>query len=190
MRGTLTGNRGILHVADGEMGRALWRHRAWIACTLDWRGRRRAVMTGRRWTELFFLDEAVALAAGHRPCAYCRRADWLRWRAAWADAHGPARAADVRAPDVDARLHAARAVPGARRLRRDRADAADLPDGTMVDADGPALLWDDALHPWRPSGYGPARPRPRGAVEVLTNPVTRAVIAAGYRPRLHPSARP
>ncbi|WP_253279588.1 hypothetical protein [Loktanella sp. 3ANDIMAR09] len=74
-RGTLTGNRGILHVADGVMGRARWKSKAWICCTLDWQGRRRQLMTGRKWTELFFLDEATALAAGHRPCAYCRRAD-------------------------------------------------------------------------------------------------------------------
>ena len=166
------------------MGPALWRHRAWIACTLDWQGRRRAVMTGRRWTELFFLDEATALAAGHRPCAYCRRADWLRWSEAWAAAHGPARA-----PAMDAALHAARAVPGARRLRRDRAEAKGLPDGTMIDGpDGPALLSREAAHPWRPGGYGPAGPRPTGPVDVLTNPVTRAVLAAGYRPHLHPSA--
>ncbi|MBM2576214.1 hypothetical protein JQC91_07840 [Jannaschia sp. Os4] len=159
------------------MGPALWRHRAWIACTLDWQGRRRAVMTGRRWTELFFHDEAVALAAGHRPCAYCRRSDWLRWRAAWARAHGAAKA-----PEMDAMLHAARAVPGARRLRRDAAGAADLPDGTFVDVDGPALVHGGALRPWRPGGYAPPRLLPRGRVAVLTNPVTRAVIAAGYRP--------
>jgi hypothetical protein len=73
-RGLFTGNRGILHTHDKVMGPALWKHRGWICCTLDWKGRRRDLMTGRKWTELFFLDEAVAMAAGHRPCAYCRRA--------------------------------------------------------------------------------------------------------------------
>jgi hypothetical protein len=71
MRGMFTGNRGILHSTDKIMGPALWKHRVWICCTLNWQERRRDVMTGRNWTELFFLDEAVAMAAGHRPCAYC-----------------------------------------------------------------------------------------------------------------------
>jgi len=75
-RGMLTGNRGILHSAEKVMGPALWKHRAWICCTLDWQGRQRDVMTGRNWTELFFLDEADAMAAGHRPCAYCRRSSY------------------------------------------------------------------------------------------------------------------
>ena len=87
-RGLLTGNRGILHREDGVLGRARWTHKAWISCVLDWQGRKRQVMTGRNWTELFFLDEAVAIAAGHRPCGYCRRADYRRFVAAWEIATG------------------------------------------------------------------------------------------------------
>ncbi|WP_298435689.1 hypothetical protein [uncultured Jannaschia sp.] len=164
------------------MGDALWRHRAWICCTLDWQGRRRAVMTGRRWTELFFLDEAVALAAGHRPCGYCRRAAFGRWKAAWARAFGgwPGVMA------VDAALHEARAERGARRMRHDRAEARALPDHTIFrDGGGDWLTLGDACHAVTPEGYGAARARPHGPVTVLTNPVTRAVLAAGYVPALH-----
>jgi hypothetical protein len=75
-RGTMTGNRGILHGPDRTLATKRWSHKAWICCVLDWQGRKRDVMTGRYWTELFFLDEAVAMAAGHRPCGYCRRADY------------------------------------------------------------------------------------------------------------------
>ena len=183
-RGTLTGNRGILHGSDRRLGVALWKHKAWICCTLDWQGRRRAVMTGRKWTELFFLDEAVALAAGHRPCGYCRRAAYGAFTAAWAEAEGRWPGAKA----VDDALHAARAHPGARRLREHRVTAEGLPDGTFVRFEGVAhLLLDDRALPYRPDGYGKARRRPTGAVEVLTNPRTVAVLRAGYRPMVHVS---
>lgn len=183
-RGTLTGNRGILHRADRTLGPALWKHRAWIACTLDWENRRRTPMKGRNWTELFFLDEAVALAAGHRPCAYCRRAAFDRWKAAWETAIGPWPGASA----CDATLHAARAHPGARRLRHDRADAATLPPHAIVRTDRPLLILADHAREVLPHGYGPPEPRPIGPVTVMTNPVTRALLAAGYRPDLHPTA--
>lgn len=105
-RGMFTGNRGILHVSDKVMGDALWKHRAWICCTLDWQNRRRPLMTGRNWTELFFLDEAAAMAAGHRPCAYCRRQNYNAFTDAWGGS--------LKAPQMDAILHGARAIPGAR----------------------------------------------------------------------------
>ncbi|MEM7645198.1 MAG: hypothetical protein AAF366_22240, partial [Pseudomonadota bacterium] len=143
-RGTITGNRGILHVANRQMGPALWKIRAWICCTLDWQGRRRTVMTGRRWTELFFLDEAVALAAGHRPCGYCRRAAFDRWKDAWQVANGPW--PGVR--DVDAKMHAARAMPGARRLRSHRVAARDLPHGAMFQTDRTWLVQDGLARPY------------------------------------------
>jgi len=87
-RGTLTGNRGIIHRDDKTLGTSRWSHHAWICCTLDWQGRKRPVMTGRNWTELFFLDESVAFAAGHRPCGYCRRAAYNAFVAAWDLAEG------------------------------------------------------------------------------------------------------
>ncbi|MEM8849678.1 MAG: hypothetical protein AAGE03_06535 [Pseudomonadota bacterium] len=183
-RGTITGNRGILHVADRRMGPALWKIRAWICCTLDWQGRQRTVMTGRRWTELFFLDEAVAFAAGHRPCGYCRRAAFERWKAAWQVAIGPWPGVQA----VDAEMHAARAVPGARRLCSHMAEARALPHGAMFRTDRCWLVQDDQARPYTPDGYGPAEPLPRLSVETLTNPVTLSVLRAGYRPDLHPSA--
>ena len=186
VRGTLTGNRGILHVSDRVMGQALWKQRMWIACTLDWQGRRRAVMCGRKWTELFFLDEAVALAAGHRPCGYCRRAAFDRWKMAWANAFGPW-------PGVaacDGRLHAARAIPGARRLRIHEIAARALPDGAMFRHDGRIFLrWAGKALPYAIDGYGPPGELPSKDVICLTNPVTLRLISAGYVPRLHPSAR-
>ncbi len=182
-RGTLTGNRGCLHDSDAQLGAARWRHPHWISCALDYKGIRRRVMAPNRWTELFFLDEAVALAAGHRPCALCRRADWLAFRAAWAVAFGALAAA----PDIDRQLHAARVESRSRRQRRHEAEAQGLPEGTFLWADGPALLTETGLLPYRPGGYGPALPRPKGRVTVLTPRPLVAVLAAGYRPRLHPS---
>lgn len=184
MRGTLTGNRGILHTSDHNLGQALWKHRAWVCCTLDWHGRRRALMTGRKWTELFFLDEATALAAGHRPCAHCRRAAFERWKSVW-------EAAFSIWPGVktcDAQLHAARARSGARRLRHYGAQAETLPAFAIVRTDRDLLLLPDAARELLPRGYGPPEPRPTGTVIALTNSVTCSILAAGYRPRLHPSA--
>lgn len=178
-RGLLTGNRGCLHDAQGRIVRR-WTTRAWIVCRLDWKGRRRDPMPPGRWTALFFLDEAVALAAGHRPCAACRRAAFRAFRAAWAAAHGVRPlAAD------DAALHAAR-LAGPWRT----ADAAALPDGAFVlDAGGTPCLLDGArMLPFAPAGYGPARPRAPGPALVLTPAPTLAALAAGYRPALHPSA--
>lgn len=184
MRGTLTGNRGILHTSDRTLGPALWKHRAWVCCTLHWRNRRRTPMTGRKWTELFFLDEATALAAGHRPCGTCRRAAFDRWTSAWETAFSPWPGVKT----CDAILHAARALPGARSLRHDRVQARSLPAFVIVRADRDLLLLHDTARELLPRGYGPPEPRPTGAVTALTNPVTRALLAGGYRPRLHPSA--
>ena len=179
-RGMFTGNRGILHTADKVMGPALWKHRAWICCTLTWQGRRRDVMTGRKWTELFFLDEAVAMAAGHRPCAYCRRADYNAFSNTWGD--------NMKAPQMDAILHAARAISGARNLQTHTANAASLPAGTFIKGDTATLLTHDAALPYSPTGYGAPMVRPTGTVTVLTSLPMINVLRAGYVPQLHPSA--
>ena len=184
-RGGMMGNRGVLHDAGGRLGPARWRHRNWVCCVLSFKGRRRRIMAPGRYTELFFLDEATALAAGHRPCAECRRADYDRWCAAWARAFGAGEAAAA----MDARLHAARAVPGARRLRHDGADADDLPEGAMFAHGGRTFLKHGrAALPFAPDGYGDAVPLPVGMVAALTNAVARAVIAAGYVPALDATA--
>jgi len=186
VRGTLTGNRGILHNAAGELGRARWRHPHWIACALTYKGVRRKVMSPGTWTELFFLDEAVALAAGHRPCALCRRPDYIAFRAAWGRAFGDVPSAN----GIDRILHAARLCPGSGEQRTHEADAAILPDGCVIRYVGaPALLLGPAALPHGTGGYGKPVPRPSGAVAVLTPRPLVAVLAAGYRPRLHPSAQ-
>src|SRR5438270_2559242 len=98
------GNRGVLHNAEREVVRD-WQVRRWIACRLEFRGRHRQVMTPGTWTELFFLDEATALAAGHRPCAECRHADFRTFQAAWRAAFPQT---DTHADVLDAVLHAER----------------------------------------------------------------------------------
>jgi hypothetical protein len=189
-RGAFTGNRGVLHDGARRLVRR-WTTRAWICCVLDWKGVRRTPMTPGRWTELFFLDEATALAAGHRPCALCRRADFVRFRDAFARAHGPGegRGGVWTAPAMDRLLHAARTA-----RERPRVSADGLPDGAMVRLEGrPARAWLAAggrLRPWGRGGYGPAEDPPAGDALLLTPAPTLAVLDAGYRPALHPSAFP
>jgi hypothetical protein len=186
-RGTLTGNRGILHGADRRLGPRRWAHPHWIACALDWKGVRRRPMTPGTWTELFFLDEAVALAAGHRPCALCRRAAFRAFQTAWAAGTGLPAAA----PAIDRALHAARVTRDRRQLRHD-ARAETLPDGAMVLWQGAAhLVAGGALRRFSMQGYGGPLPLPgAAAVTVLTPAPTIAALAAGYRPLLHPTAGP
>jgi hypothetical protein len=187
-RGLLMGNRGCLHRPDRTLGTARWRSKLWICCVLEWRGVRRDPMPPGRWTALFFLDEATALAAGHRPCGYCRRPAYLAYTQAWQAARGLG--GPPRAGEMDAGLHAERVDPRTRRQRTHWARAGTLPDGVMVRHDGdPGLLAGGAVRPWSFAGYGPAVPLPGGAqVEVLTPPSNVAALAAGYRPILHPSA--
>jgi hypothetical protein len=189
-RGTLMGNRGILHDATQRLGAARWRHPHWICCRLAFKGRRREVMAPGRYTELFFLDEATALAAGHRPCRECRRDDFRRFQAAWRRAFA---AADATAPAIDRVLHKARIDPRTRGQIRFQAPLDDLPDGSFIvlpDAPStPLLIVGERLLPWRPSGYGPARARPVTArCLVLTPGPTVALLRAGYVPTLHPTA--
>jgi hypothetical protein len=186
-RGLLMGNRGCLHRPDRTLGTARWRSKLWIACTLDWRGWRRDVMPPGRWTALFFLDEATALAAGHRPCAYCRRADYLAYAHAWQAAYG----LEQRpwAYEMDRVLHGERVEPYTRRQRTRTVPLRGLPDGAMVRWQGaPALVLGGRVRAWSWSGYGAAMPAGTDSVELLTPPATVAALTAGYRPMLHPSA--
>lgn len=187
-RGLLTGNRGILHDAGRRLGKARWRHRSWIACRLDFGNVRRVPMSPGTWTELFFLDEAVALAAGHRPCAHCRREAYGRFARAFRD--GLELAGMPRAGEIDRALHAARIEPGTRIQRSFEADAASLPDGCFIEpAEDEAWLVSRpfALR-WTHRGYDAGREMPRGRVRVLTPAPTVAALRAGYRPMLHTSA--
>lgn len=190
-RGTLMGNRGgALHLPDRTIGTRRWASRRWICCVLAFKGRRRSVMSPGRYTELFFLDEATALAAGHRPCFECRRSDAEQFAASWSEARGLATTA--RADQIDAILHAER-IDRRSAQRRHPAEMADLPPGSMIldPRSGNALLvLKDHLRPWRCEGYGPILPRPAdGLFEALTPPSIIAALKSGYRPLLHETAR-
>jgi hypothetical protein len=184
-RGLFTGNRGIIHdPATRTLLRKRWSTPAWLTCVCEFRGRRREVMARRSWTELFFLDEATAFAAGHRPCFYCRREDANRFRAAWEKGNG---VEQVLAPDIDAVLHRERFASG-KALHPLPMKIEKLPDGAMVQAGADSFLIAQgrALR-WSPGGYGnPAVPRERAML--LTPPSTLRAFMAGYRPVLHPSA--
>jgi hypothetical protein len=189
-RGTLMGNRGILHDASRRLGAARWRHHHWICCRLSFKDRRRAVMAPRRYTELFFLDEATALATGHRPCFECRREEFRAFQAAWRRASG---ARDSSAAAMDRELHRARVAPRTRRQIRFDAPLDDLPDAAFVLLDEapstPLLVLGDRLLPWSASGYASSRLRPAAiGCRVLTPAPTVALLLAGYAPALHPSA--
>jgi hypothetical protein len=192
-RGTFIGNRGILHDAEGHIRRP-WQVKRWLVCVLEFRGRKRTVMTPNRYTELFFLDEATALAAGHRPCAECRHARFIDFCNAWKLAHSSrGDAPRPRADDIDRRLHAER-VGQDRSKRTFTAELDALPDGVFVtvQAWGPLgfLIWQNQLLAWSPGGYGQRRRRPKAmTVQVLTPPATVAAIRAGYLPEVHRSAR-
>lgn len=205
-RGTLMGNRGCIHRPDRTLGVSRWRTPMWISCVLVWRDVRRDVMPPGRWTALFFLDEATALAAGHRPCGYCRR-DRHRefgelWRAATGLAERPL------AHEMDLQLHTERVESRTRRKITRPARLGELPDGAMVRLEaaaaaaaagargddpfaGPqcALVLGGRLLPWSFEGYGvPSEISADTKVELLTPPTIASILAAGYRPLLHPSA--
>ncbi|MEC5322878.1 hypothetical protein [Aurantimonas sp. A3-2-R12] len=186
-RGTLMGNRGILHDHDRKLGQSRWKHKAWIACALAFRGRRRTPMTQGRYTELFFLDEATALAAGHRPCAECRRASFDVYRAAWATAHHLDAPPSAKA--MDDALHAHRVKPRLREQVHHTRAAADVPDGAFVLVDrAPWLVWKRRLLRWSPSGYDRVGSLPGGRLAVVTPQPGVEALAAGYRVTVHDSA--
>jgi hypothetical protein len=185
-RGLFTGNRGIIHdPATRTLLKRRWSSKAWLTCVCEFRGRRRDVMATQSWTELFFLDEATAFAAGHRPCFYCRRDDANAFRAAWEKGNGVAHAS---APDIDGMLHRERLDGRNKRLHELPMPIEELPDGAMVQADdesyliarGRALLWSFG-------GYRALKNPIRDAA-LLTPPSVVNAFSAGYRPVLHPTA--
>jgi hypothetical protein len=180
-RGSLMGNRGgPLHDASRRLGAARWRSPRWIYCRLAFRGRRRVPMSPGRYTELFFLDEATALAAGHRPCGECQRARLAEFRSCLADA-------GATLAEIDAALHAARRLRPPALLR-------DLPDGVMftraVQPRRAYLKLDGSIHAWSFAGYAPAPVPAAEEVLVLTPGPTAGAIAAGFRPSVALPAAP
>jgi hypothetical protein len=189
-RGLVYGNRGCLHDEQGRIRRR-FAGRRWIACRLEFRGWRRSpLLQPGRFTELFFLDEATAFAAGHRPCALCRREDYRRFGELWLRLHPGQAGADA----VDLQLHGERFDSAARRQRQHETLLDELPDGAFVARDEAAWLVRGAeLLRWTPGGYTERRPRPQGSwAHAITPPSLLAVLRSGWLgavPLLHPSAR-
>jgi hypothetical protein len=185
-RGMFTGNRGIIHdPATKTLLKKRWSSPAWITCVCEFRGWRRKVMGGRSWTELFFLDEATAFAAGHRPCFFCRRDDANRFRAAWEEGNG---VSGVLAREIDAVLHDERLERGRKRLHLLPMPVEQLPDGAMVQqGEQSFLIVQGRALRWSMAGYQKAEAALDDAM-LLTPPSTLLALGAGYRPVLHPSA--
>ena len=188
-RGLVYGNRGCLHDETGHIRRR-YSGRRWIACRLEFRGwQRRPLMQPGRFTELFFLDDATALAAGHRPCALCRREDYARLGTIWGALHPGQIGADA----IDAQLHTERLDPRTRTQLRHEALLDELPDGAFVLHSGaPHLVLGAQLLSWTPAGYAVRVPRPaRQRTLLITPPSLVALLRAGWQPLvplLHPSA--
>ena len=180
-RGLVYGNRGCLHDAEGQIVRRYGVTR-WISCRLEFKGwKRTRLLQPGRFTELFFLDEATAFAAGHRPCALCRREDYDRFVAL----------VGARADEIDERLHTER-LDASRRRRLHTARMPELPDGSFVlEGDEPWLVLGGELRRWTPSGYAERRPRGGGEASLITPPSLVEVLRSGWSgavPLLHPSA--
>lgn len=187
-RGMFTGNRGIIHDPTTKtLLTKRWSSKAWLICTCDYQGRRREVMGARSWTELFFLDEAVALAAGHRPCFFCRREAAGAFRAAWAAALA---APEPSAASIDAVLHRERMEHGRKRVHAIPGPLSELPDGAVIVASGRAFTFAKGqAFRWTEGGYE-APQQIRCADGLLTPPSTFMALRAGYPPVLHPALEP
>jgi len=185
-RGLFFGNRGgRFHTDAKKLTARRWASRQWICCVLSFKNRHRDVWT-KGFTELFFLDEPTALAAGHRPCFECRRKDAELFAEAWRTAKGLLER--PRADDMDAVLHAERLIGRDKRTHKRAIET--VPDGTFIAMEDDAFtVVGDRLLRWTPHGYETPKPRPRGiTVDVLTPPSILAVLSAGYTPHWHPSA--
>jgi hypothetical protein len=183
-RGMFTGNRGIIHdPATKSLLSRRWASKTWLVCGCEYKGRRRKVMAGRSWTELFFLDEAIALSAGHRPCFLCRREAAYAFRAAWAAATG---AEELSAAAIDYVLHRERLYNGKKSIHAMPTPLTELPDGAVIVESGAAYtVAGGQAFRWTEHGYEP--PQKIGRADgLLTPPSTLKALQAGYRPVLHP----
>lgn len=191
-RGTMMGNRGVLHDDEGHIRRP-WQVKRWLIYLLEFKGRHREVMASDRYTELFFLDEATGLAADHRPCFECQWGRFLAYRKAWVAGNcRDVPPEEIPVALIDDRLHAERICPH-RTKRTYTTNLDELPDGVFVTlgdrADEAHQIWKGSLLAWSPGGYRGWRSRPRGETgSVLTPASTVAEIRAGYLPEIHPSA--
>lgn len=186
-RGAWLGNRGILHNENREIV-VPWRHKAWVTCQLEFKGRTRTIFGRDNYSELFFLDEATALSAGHRPCAECRRTRYNEFKAAWLTSK-PGLSA-VSAGEIDKVLHSERAARGGVKVTSQKTFGG-LPDGTFIERNGDAcLIWSGKLRKWSPQGYVGSAPLPEenALVVVLTPCSTVEVINEGFVPEVHETA--
>ena len=190
-RGSFMGNWGRIHNEHRMLKNRHWDRKAWITCLLQFKGRHRQMMAPSTYTELFFLDEATAFAAGHRPCGECRRSDAKRFKDLWLEANGALlQGKSGTMANMDAILHSERMGQDGTQHRWE-ARLSELPDGTIVlvdDARAAFLLQQDSLYLWSSAGYVERRTVPSGrTVTVLTPASVTRVLAAGYRPIVHPS---
>lgn len=189
-RGTLLGNRGILHDAQQEIV-AQWKSKGWVTCQLEFEGRKREVFSAGRYSQLFFLDEATAFSAGHRPCAECRRARHDKFKSAWVKANpGLVRTANPPIAEMDKVMHAERALRGGGKITFEAA-LADLPPGTFIELGGEAVLvWRRGLLRWSFAGYSGDQIllAPSTPVRVLTPASVVRVFRSGFVPTVHVSA--
>jgi hypothetical protein len=190
-RATIMGNRGVLHDGAGNVRRT-WQVKRWLLCLLEFKGRHRTVMTPGRYTELFFLDEATGLAAGHRPCFECRRERFLAFQQAWQSGQPRPSSFPATAAAMDDRLHAERVGPNHTKPTF-KSTLGELPDGVFVQRLASPrdayMIWRGSLLLWSPGGYREQVAHRRGEkVLVLTPKSTVAAIRAGYVPLVHPSA--
>lgn len=181
-RGTMMGNRGIIHdPATRTLLKRRWTNHAWIICVCKFKNVRRPVMARQSWTELFFLDEATALSAGHRPCFYCQRQRALAFQAAWAEGNGDL----VKAPEIDRVLHGERLDPkNGKALHPISGRVRDLPDGAIIaSGDNAYLMRNGNTYRWSWQGF--ERAMPEGDAMLLTPPSTVRALRAGYLPLMH-----
>jgi hypothetical protein len=184
MRGLFTGNRGCLHDGEGRIVTQGGRQDAWVICQLSFRGRRRELMQPGRYTHLFFLDEATALAAGHRPCAECRRDAYNAYCEAILQATGRRPTADDLNRSLREEMRTAM-----RGGARPSVEVRDLPVGAMfADGEAAVLVTADGGRRWSFEGYGPPALLPRGQARALTPRLSLMALRGGYSPVLHPSA--
>lgn len=186
-RGAWLGNRGILHNEQKKIV-APWRHKSWVTCKLQFKDIRREVFSPRRYSELFFLDEATALSAGHRPCAECRRERYNEFKNLWLKS--VARRESVSVAEIDKQLHAERAARGGIKVKHS-CTFAELPEGAFIEIDDEAFLfWNGELKKWSFDGYVGSAPLPAedDLVTLLTPPSIVELMRKGLVPQVHESA--
>lgn len=184
-RGAFMGNRGVIHNEHKEITHA-FKHKAWITCVLAFKGRKRTVMTAGRWTELFFLDEATAFAAGHRPCFECRREDAKKFKSCWIQGNPQYNfSMSTSINEIDAVIHRERITNDKKKVMYQRLSS-DIPEGTFILMNGDPYLFNKGkLHRWTPFGYENSIALPEASMLTVLTPDSIAnAFRAGYVPQI------